>query len=121
LKRILLIEDTQTLAKNIADILQMEGFEVIVKEDGLKALDFLKDQSCDLIITDIVMPHMDGITLIKEVRNRAQTEKIPIIVISAKATEDTLQEATLSGSNLFLKKPCDIEYLITSVNTLLTL
>jgi DNA-binding response OmpR family regulator len=119
LKRILLVEDTPALARNMADILEMEGYDIIIREDGLQALDFLKEQTCDLVVTDIVMPNMDGISLIREIRSQQAISQTPIIVISAKSTEETVREATESGSTLFLKKPCDTENLINSVKSLL--
>src|SRR5688572_23238482 len=98
----------------------MEGYDVIIQEDGLKALNYLKSHFCDLIVTDIVMPHMDGLTMLKELRNQPQTANTPVIIISAKATDAIQQELIENGSNLFLKKPCDTENLINSVKTLLT-
>jgi two-component system, chemotaxis family, chemotaxis protein CheY len=120
LKRILLVEDTKALAQNMADILQMEGYDIVIREDGQQALSYLKEQTCDLIMTDIVMPNMDGLTLIREIRMLQAMANTPIIVISAKTTEDILKEAHESGSTLFLKKPCDTDHLINSVKALLT-
>jgi DNA-binding response OmpR family regulator len=71
-------------------------------------------------MTDIVMPNMDGLTLIREIRMLQAMANTPIIVISAKTTEDILKEAHESGSTLFLKKPCDTDHLINSVKALLT-
>lgn len=105
----------------MADILSMEGFDIVIQEDGQKALSFLQTEPCDLILTDIVMPNMDGITLIKKVRSDKSLANMPIIVISAKTTEETKKEAAESGSNLFLNKPCDTENLINSVKALLAL
>ena len=119
MKRILLVEDTKALAQNMADILSMEGFDIVIQEDGQKALSYLQTESCDLILTDIVMPNMDGISLIKKVRSDKSLANTPIIVISAKTTEETKKEAAESGSNLFLNKPCDTENLVNSVKALL--
>jgi len=119
LKRILLVDDTPALAQNMADILQMEGFDTVICSDGIQALDFLKEHRCDLVLTDIVMPNMDGITLVHEIRRQQALAAMPVIIISAKSNDETLQEASESGSTLFLKKPCDTEKLINSVKALL--
>lgn len=119
LKRILLVEDTRALAENIADILHMEGYEIVIQEDGLRALAYLESEPCDLVLTDLVMPNMDGFTLIRELRKMECCSTTPVIVISANATEEAQLEAQQCGSNLFLKKPCDIEYLLNSVKSLL--
>jgi DNA-binding response OmpR family regulator len=119
-KQILLVEDTKVLAENIADILRMEGYGVTIAGDGEAALFHLKENGCDLVITDIVMPRMDGITLVTEIRRHDRFTSLPVIVLSAKATEETLSQCKHAGANLFLKKPCDTEYLLNSISTLLT-
>lgn len=119
-KQILLVEDTKVLAENIADILRMEGYGVTIAGDGEAALSHLKENGCDLVITDIVMPRMDGITLVTEIRRQERFISLPVIILSAKATEETLAQCKQAGANLFLKKPCDAEYLLNSISTLLT-
>lgn len=118
-KHILLVEDTKVLAENIADILRMEGYDVTIAEDGEMALDHLKNASYDLVITDIVMPKLDGIAMVTRIREEASFASLPIIILSAKATEDVLQQSKQIGANLFLKKPCDTEYLLNSISALL--
>ena len=118
-KHILLVEDTKVLAENIADILRMEGYDVTIAEDGEMALDHLKSAPYDLVITDIVMPKLDGISMVIRIREEASFASLPIIILSAKATEDVLQQSKQIGANLFLKKPCDTEYLLNSISALL--
>jgi CheY-like chemotaxis protein len=118
-KNILLVEDNQILAENILDILAMEGYQVALVNDGLQALDYLKNTACDIIITDIVMPNMDGLSLIRELRKHENLSQIPVMILSAKVTFETEEDKTFAESNFFVKKPCDAEHLLQSVEKLL--
>ena len=71
MKRILLVEDTSHLSEEIADILRLEGFLVTSANNGLRALELLHSSRPDLIITDLLMPGMDGFELIGQVRSMA--------------------------------------------------
>jgi DNA-binding response OmpR family regulator len=115
---ILLIEDTQSLAETIADILHMEGFEVTIASNGAEGLRRLEPLP-DIIITDLLMPEMDGIEFIRNVRQQRKINT-PIIVLSARVTEESIQEAMDEGANVFLGKPFDADRLLESIHTLIT-
>jgi two-component system, chemotaxis family, chemotaxis protein CheY len=115
---ILLIEDTQSLAETIADILHMEGFKVTIAGNGAEGLRMLEPLP-DIIITDLLMPEMDGIEFIRNVRLQRRINT-PIIVLSARVTEESIQEGMDAGANLFLGKPFDADRLLDSIHTLLT-
>jgi len=118
-KQVLLVEDTKLLAASIADILIMEGFEVTIAENGKDALQIIKNHPIDIVITDIVMPEMDGITFVKFVRAQAHLVGIPIIVLSAKVFNAQEQEEKAGGADLFIQKPCDLEFLVSSITRLI--
>ena len=119
MKKILVVEDTLILAKNITDILRMEGYNICVTHNGREALEALKEFQPSLIITDLVMAEMDGIEMIQKIRASEEFRDIPIIVLSAKVTEDTPDQPLYTGADLFLRKPCNIDYLIDSVASFL--
>jgi DNA-binding response OmpR family regulator len=120
-KRLLLIEDTKALAEGIADVFAMEDFEVITASNGVEALKELeKRPKVDVVITDLVMPEMDGVTFIVEFRRRKEYDQIPVIVFSAKSMEETCRlDLDKAGANLVLSKSCDIEILINSVSNII--
>ncbi len=73
--------------------------------DGLEALEVLEKESVDVVLTDINMPNMNGIALIKEIRSRPQLKHLKIIVISTEGSREMVLEAIKSGANSYLKKP----------------
>lgn len=117
--RILLIEDTEDLGEMIRDILSKEGYEVIWAKDGRSGIEFYKHTNPDLIITDLVMPYMDGLEVIRCVREAERAAKIPIIILSAKATPEDQAIGIATGANLYLKKPCSGSLLLSSIQSLL--
>lgn len=121
--RILLIEDTEDLGENIRDVLRMEGFDVVWARDGQAGFNTYREINPGLIVTDIVMPLMNGLEVVREVRaaeKQANASSIPIIILSAKATPEDQAEGLAAGANIYLKKPCSIDNLMKAVRSLIT-
>jgi len=119
MKRILLVEDTSHLSEEIADILRLEGYQIAVANSGLKALERLPELQPDLIITDLLMPGMDGFELIKKVRSSVNLKSIPIIILSAKTSAADQVLGKEAGADAFLSKPCKAHELVAAINSLL--
>lgn len=117
--KILLVEDTPDLAENIADILSMEGFNVIIAHNGQQGLNMAMTDTPDLIISDVVMPQMSGFELVSKLRRDERFKDTPVILLSAKYTKEDIQEGLGAGANMYLKKPCDTDFLIDCINKLL--
>ena len=92
---------------------------MITAEDGQRALDLVKEQPPDLIITDIQMPNVDGIQLIKRLREQFKSHNVPIVVMSAFGSGAT-QDAMDAGANRSAPKPMQIDSLLKLVRQLLT-
>lgn len=121
--RILLIEDTEDLGENIRDVLSIEGFDVVWARNGKAGFDTYREINPDLIVTDIIMPLMNGLEVVREVRTsekQAGASAIPIIILSAKATPEDQAEGLAAGANIYLKKPCSIDNLLRAVRSLIT-
>lgn len=116
---ILLVEDTEDLGENIRDILSMEGYTVRWERDGLAGLNAFSQQRPDLIISDIVMPQLNGLDLIRTIRQTEGGNTLPIIIISAKATPEDQQKGMDAGATAYLKKPCKSIELTDTVSLLL--
>lgn len=119
MKKILLVEDTPSLAAEIVDILQMEDFDVSLAKNGLDALQQLRIKLSDIVVSDLFMPEIDGFELIKELKKDNHLKHIPIIILSARTTPDTIERVKELGADLFIKKPCDSKYLVTSIRSVL--
>jgi len=118
-KRILVVEDNLDTRELMHLHLTTAGFSVILASDGHEGLYLAEAELPDLIITDINMPQLDGITLIKELRSRAAIKAVPIIALSAYGAEE-LETAIGAGASLGVRKPTLFDSLIDDITKLLS-
>ena len=104
-KKILVAEDSSSVRKFICFALKLEGYEVIAAVDGMDALEQLPKFKFDLLITDINMPNIDGIRLIKTIREYPEYKDLPIIILSSLSDEESIRTGMEAGANSYLIKP----------------
>ena len=114
---ILIVEDDKNLRKLISTFLRKNNYTPFEANDGEEALEMLDKQYIDLIITDVMMPKMDGFALIKELR--MSEYKLPILLITAKDSIQDKKEGFLLGADDYMVKPINIEELLLRVKVLL--
>lgn len=114
---ILVVEDDEILNKMICKKLQQESYLVFTSFDGEQALDLLDKEHIDLIISDIMMPNMDGYQLVKELRDAAYT--IPILIITAKNQFEDMERGFRAGTDDYMVKPISMKELVLRVKALL--
>ena len=114
--KILLAEDDKDLAKALGKILILNNYEIDYAYDGIMALDFLNYSSYDLIIMDVMMPNMDGITAIKKIRSIKNMT--PILVLTAKDLLDDKIRGLDSGVDDYLTKPFQMAELLARIRAL---
>lgn len=119
IKNILVVEDTPHLLESIVQCLNMEGYSTAQALHGEEALQNLVHIIPDLIITDLLMPVMDGFTLIRKVKANLKWKDIPIIVFSAKTTQEDVHGVMSLGINKMLEKPCSLEIILSSITELI--
>jgi len=105
-KRVLIVDDKESIRKQLSDFFLFIGYEIILASNGKEALDILKDRSCSLLITDLNMPVMDGIELVLKIRNLG----IPLPIIGM-SFEDKKSEFLSAGTDYFLLKPFSLTHL----------
>lgn len=113
-KRILIAEDNEDLRSLIADSLSQE-YEIVEASDGLVATKLINSMDMDLIISDIMMPFKDGVTLCNEVKNNINTSHIPFILLTAKTSIESKIEGVDSGADMYFEKPIDFNFLKISI------
>jgi CheY-like chemotaxis protein len=118
---ILLVEDSPEVSLSVREILSAAGHTVAEASSGKVALDLLKSNTFDAIVSDIWMPEMDGIALLKEIRGGGS--KIPVVVISGGAPNAPLSYtaplASTFGANVVLYKPFEKEELLNAIKSVL--
>jgi DNA-binding response OmpR family regulator len=120
MKKILVVEDTISVREEICDILRIENYEVFEAVNGYQALTLVQKTKPDLIITDILMPQLNGFKLISELRKSKTGKNIPIILLTAKAEKSDLKHGLELGVKDYLIKPLSISVLIKAVRNKLS-
>ena len=116
MSKVLYVEDHPAQRDILAQMLELNGFEVDVASDGLEGVEKARSWLPDLILMDLRMPKMDGFEAIKVVRSEETTKDIPIIAISAWASAKHKERAMESGANEHFTKPVDLNRLLTTIN-----
>jgi CheY-like chemotaxis protein len=114
-KKILLVDDEVNLRETITDLLVLNNYDVKTAENGLDALGILDYWIPDLIISDIMMPVMDGYSFHEIVKDSNMLNQIPFVFLTAKNDEEEREKCILNGADLFITKPFKIENLIKTI------
>ena len=115
MSKVLYIEDHPAQRDILAQMLELNGFEVAVASDGVEGVDKAREWLPDLILMDLRMPRMDGFEAIKVLREEDDTSVIPIIAISAWASAKHKERALAAGANEHFTKPVDLNRLLTTI------
>lgn len=116
--RILIVDDHPEIRYYIRQILEDE-YDIREAAHGLEALDILGSQQIDLIITDLMMPWMDGFELIEAIQSNSDLNKIPILIVSARISDGDREKALIQGINDFVQKPFDKKELTLRISNLI--
>lgn len=114
-KTILVVDDSASIRATITMTLQSAGFAVIEADDGNAALGQLERQRVHLIISDLNMPGMDGMTLLRQVKNQPTTRYLPFIMLTTENSPEIRQEGVDAGARIWLTKPFEPLKLIDDV------
>jgi two-component system, chemotaxis family, chemotaxis protein CheY len=106
-KRVLTVDDSKTMLQMLQFALKQGGFEVIQGENGQEGLDLLESNHIDVIITDINMPVMDGITFIKELRKKPKNKATPVLILTTESSQSKKEEGRSAGATGWIVKPFD--------------
>jgi len=113
-KTVLIVDDDMRNVFALTKVLEDRGLKVIEAENGKVAIEkLLKNNKIDIILMDVMMPVMDGLTATKEIRKKPKLKNIPIIVLTAKAMKEDRVKAIDAGANDYLSKPVDTEKLLS--------
>lgn len=115
--KVLIAEDDKELCQLFEKVLKKHGYDVLCASDGKEALELLGKEYIDLIITDIMMPVMDGYELVSELR--AAGIQTPVLMITAKSNFDDMRQGFLSGSDDYMVKPVNVNEMLLRVGALL--
>ena len=116
---ILIADDSRTVRTMVRGALEADNYDLVEVPDGRAALEAASTMDADLVITDVNMPEMDGLTLVKELRARPAYKFTPILVLTTESGDDMKQRGREAGATGWLVKPFDAQRLRQTVSTVL--
>ena len=117
--KILIVDDDIGIRMLLSKFLQRNGFETLVAEDGLEGVELAKKHHPDLIILDVVMPRMDGLTAARLIKFYKPLSEVPIIFLTAKDADKEIELAQEARAEVYITKPFDVRQVIDVVKELL--
>ena len=117
--KILAVDDSTSMRQMVVFTLQSAGHEVVEAEDGVIALKIANSQDFDVVLSDVNMPNMDGITLITELRKLAQFKFTPMLMLTTESGSDVKQQGKQAGATGWIVKPFNPDKLLTVINKVL--
>lgn len=117
--KLLIAEDSPTQAENLRFILEENGFHVAVAKNGREAMTLLSTTKPDLVVSDIIMPEMDGYELCRRIKDAQDTRHIPVILLTSLSSLKDILQGLRCGADHFITKPYQREYLLSRIHHIL--
>lgn len=118
-KKILVVDDEEDIVELITFQLERDGYDVVCANDGIEAVSKINKENPDLVILDIMMPRMSGLDVVQLIRGKKDKHSLPIIIVSAKSTEDDIVKGLDLGADDYLTKPFSLKVLSAKVKAVL--
>jgi DNA-binding response OmpR family regulator len=119
MSKVVIVEDEETLARNLSEKLRSDGFNVVTALDGEDGLDKIRSEHPDLIVLDIMLPRLDGLSICRIVRHDPITAEIPIIMLTARGTEVDKIVGLESGADDYIVKPFSLGEFLARVRAVM--
>ena len=119
-KIILVVEDSLLIREMLATVIRAKGFEVVAAQDGYEALKVLDGRRIDMVITDLILPGLNGLEVARAVRSRSPYQSIPILMLTTQADVQARREGRDAGVTCWMTKPFKSEHLTTMILKMLS-
>lgn len=116
-EKILVVDDNKEIVYSISELLKYEGYETLKAYDGMEALDIMERENVDLILLDVMMPRLNGLSALMKLREKS---RIPVIILSAKTEESDKVSGLTLGADDYIEKPYNPAELIARVKAAFT-
>lgn len=120
-RRLLIAEDDKDIRLLLELHLGRAGFEIVVATDGEEALRIVLSDAPDLVVLDVALPLLDGLSVLDQIRASPGTSELPVLLLSASVDESQIRDGLERGANVYVKKPFQLEQLLTAIEQLLGL
>ena len=112
---IMTVDDSASMREMVRATLTSAGYEVVEAVDGQEALDYARENPCDLVISDVNMPRMDGITLVHELRSLPHYRLTPLLLLTTESSQEKKLEGKRAGATGWIVKPFNPELLLATM------
>jgi two-component system, chemotaxis family, chemotaxis protein CheY len=112
---ILAVDDSASMRQMVNFTLKGAGYQVVQAVDGVDALEYARDHSVDLVLTDVNMPRMDGITLVKELRTLPTYRYTPMLMLTTESSQEKKMQGKQAGATGWIVKPFNPEQLLATI------
>ena len=112
---ILAVDDSASMRQMVNFTLKGAGYEVVQAADGVEALEYARTKPVDLVLTDVNMPRMDGITLVRELRQLPTYKYVPMLVLTTESGQDKKMQGKQAGATGWIVKPFNPEQLLATI------
>ncbi len=116
---IMAVDDSPSMRQMVSYVLKNAGYEVVLANDGELALELAEDTRVSLVITDVNMPNMDGITLVRKLRNLQHYKFIPILILTTESSKQKKMQGKEAGATGWIVKPFDPDGLLNTLQRVL--
>jgi len=117
---VLAVDDSQSMRDLVRFVLQRAGYEVVQASDGVEALEVARGTRVDLVLTDVHMPRMDGITLVRNLRGIPEYKYVPMLILTTESSTEKKLEGKQAGATGWIVKPFDPPKLLATVAKVLS-
>lgn len=117
--RVLIAEDDDSLRRLLELRLEADGFEPKTAGDGVQALALMQQWTPDIVVCDVMMPHLSGLSVVREMREREHTATVPIVLLTARCFDEDIQDVMKLGGVAYMGKPFDFRRLSEKLHALL--
>lgn len=119
MKNILIVEDDQHIRKLLNILIRKDDISIEEAIEGNEALEKVLEKPYDLVILDLMMPNVDGFSILKQMRENPPTANVPVIIVTAKTEDKDLMKGYSMGANYYITKPFEPQDLIHSIELIL--
>lgn len=119
-KKVLVVEDNRATLAITTSLLNSEGYETRGVQSGLAALSVLKEMTPDLVLLDVMLPGMDGFKVCQHIKTSPSTRNIPVVMVSAKDTQDDRDRGQRAGADCYITKPYSSDDALSVIRQLLS-
>lgn len=117
--KILVCDDERSIVRLIQVNLERQGWEVVTAYDGKEGLEKIMSEKPDICVLDVMMPYMDGFEVLKNLRREPSTQKLPVVMLTAKAQDKDVFEGYHYGADVYLTKPFNPMELVTFIKRII--